>query len=112
MLSKIVGKWKSLIVLMNSKGVPMPTIRDPKTGIGSVSLTLVFVSSIMVIIGLIGKWSKSLGEIDVNSALQFFYASAALYFGRNLKGKGGAEISGPGDQPASAQPDAGRSQDS
>ncbi len=64
-------------------------VKDPKTGMGSVSLTLVFISSIMVILGLVGKWSGRLGTIDINNSLEFFYASSALYFGRNWK-KGGA----------------------
>ena len=99
MLGKVISKWKDIVALMNSKGIPMPTIRDPKTGQGSISCTLVFVSSLMVIIGLMGKWSKYLGDVDISNSLQFFYASAALYFGRNLKQANGGGI---GAAPASA----------
>lgn len=95
MLAQILSKWKVLVNAMNAKGIPMPTVRDPKTGQGSISCTLVFVSSVIVIIGLIGKWSKLLGDIDDSNALQFFYASCALYFGRNLKGKDGSTITDP-----------------
>lgn len=60
-------------------------VRDPKTGKGSVSLTLVFVSSILVIVGLVGKWSGHMGVVDISNALEFFYASSFLYFGRNWR---------------------------
>lgn len=75
-------KWKIVVNRANAVGVPLPTVRDPKSGLGSVSLTLVFISSSLVILGIVGKWSKSLGEIDIRNALEFFYASSALYFGR------------------------------
>jgi hypothetical protein len=87
---RLLGKrLQKLVNVINMYGIPLPMVRDPKTGMGSVSLTLVFISSIMVILGLVGKWSGRLGTIDINNSLEFFYASSALYFGRNWK-KGGA----------------------
>lgn len=85
--SGLLKKWQAFVSKMNTNGIPLPTVRDPKTGIGSVSLTLVFVSSFLVIIGLIGKWSGKLGGIDISNALQFFYAASFLYFGRNINTK-------------------------
>lgn len=73
----------------NVFGINVPTIKDPKTGLGSVSLTLVFISSLLVIIGLVGKWSGLLGIVDIENALEFFYASSALYFGRRWVSKTG-----------------------
>ena len=87
MLSKFLILWRELIRLANTKGIPLPTVRDPKTGIGSVSLTLVVLSSGTVLLGLLGKWSRHLGDVDINNALQFFYASSALYFSRNISTK-------------------------
>lgn len=89
MLKQLYKKLKQFVGILNMYGVPLPMVRDPKTGMGSVSLTLVFISSIMVILGLVGKWSGWLGVIDINNSLEFFYASSFLYFGRNWK-KGGA----------------------
>lgn len=85
MLRELSKKVTDLVKIANMYGIPLPMVRDPKTGIGSVSLTLVFISSIMVILGLVGKWSGRLGTIDIHNALEFFYASSALYFGRNWK---------------------------
>ncbi len=78
-------KWFDFVAKMNSRGVPLPTIRDPKSGKGSVSLTLVFVSFNVVLVGLVGKWAGALGGIDLTQALNLFYACAALYFGRKFQ---------------------------
>jgi hypothetical protein len=66
----------------NLFGLNVPMVKDPKTGTGSVSLTLVFISSALVVVGVVGKWSGFFGIIDIDNALEFFYASSALYFGR------------------------------
>ena len=83
MLNELLNKLKELITSINLNGVPLPLARDPKTKIGSVSLTLVFISSIMVILGLIDKGKLSV--VDIENALEFFYASSFLYFGRNWR---------------------------
>jgi hypothetical protein len=67
---------------MNDKGIPVPLIRD--NGKGSVSLTMLFISFNLVVIGVIGKYSKMLGDVDVSQSLNLMYASAALYFGRKV----------------------------
>jgi hypothetical protein len=85
MLNELYSKVKDLVRNANMIGIPLPMVKDPKTGIGSVSLTLVFISSITVILGLVGKWSGKLGIVDINNALEFFYASSFLYFGRAWK---------------------------
>jgi hypothetical protein len=81
----LTEKWKKFVSDMNAKGVPLPTLRDPKTGIGSVSLTLVFVSFNLCVAGIIGKWAGALGGIDIQAAFQLFMASGALYWGRKLQ---------------------------
>lgn len=85
MLNELFKKLKKLVVLANTYGVPLPLVRDPKTDTGSVSLTLVFVSSVMVILGLISKEGGKLEIVNINHALEFFYASSFLYFGRTWR---------------------------
>ena len=84
MLNDLFEKWKSFASYCNSKGVPVPTIRDPKTGNGSITATLLFISSLAVVIGLAGKWSAKFGTIDMANALQFFGICFAGYLGRKL----------------------------
>lgn len=65
----------------NQEGFPVLLARDPKTGKGSFSATLILLSSILVACAVF-KVSK---EIDGTLAMTFFTASAALYYGRNYK---------------------------
>jgi len=87
-LRELKDKWKEFVGKMNAAGIPVPTVRDPKTGKGSVSLTLVFISFNMVLVGLVGKWAGALGGIDLTQALNLFYACAALYWGRSFSKDG------------------------
>lgn len=85
---EIQKRWSDFVIKMNKMGVPLPTVRDPQTGMGSISLTLVFISFNAVLIGLVGKWAGALGGIDLTQALNLFYACAALYWGRKFQGTG------------------------
>ena len=89
-----MNDWKGFVGRMNQIGVPLPMIRDPKTGRGDVALTLVFLSSIWVQLGLIGKFANTFQGIDISQALNWFYACCALYWARKLNsdGKGKVEL--------------------
>jgi len=78
-------KWSEFVVKMNMAGVPVPTIRDPKTGRGSVSLTLVFISFNFCIAAMVSKWSGAVGSIDSSQALNLFMICAGLYWGRKFQ---------------------------
>lgn len=69
---------KELLISLNKNGIPVPLVRDPKIEMGSVSLTLVFISSIYVQIGLIGKFSHWF-DIDMTSAITWFGLCMGLY---------------------------------
>lgn len=60
-------------------------IRDAKTGLGSVSLTLVFLSFNIWIVSIVGKWSGQLGGINPTETLNMFLICVGLYFGRKLQ---------------------------
>lgn len=81
----LVEKWKELVNKMNSKGIPVPMIRDPKTELGSVSLTLVFLSFNVWLLSVIGKAAGALGGIDQSACLQMFLACAGLYWSRKFQ---------------------------
>lgn len=74
----------TFITKLNSMGIPLPMIRDPKNGLPSVSLTMLFISFNVVLIGLIGKFSKFFDGVDIQQAIYWFGMCAALYFGRKL----------------------------
>lgn len=97
----ILEKWKEFVAKMSARGIPLPMVRDPKTGMGSVSLTMVVVSfglltvSTMLALGLVvSKWAKlyiapeaSLTTLKEAFSMSFQMAgiSIGLYFGRKFQ---------------------------
>lgn len=103
-LKDLKDKWVKFVGDMNAKGIPVPTVRDPKTGFGSISLTLVFISSVIVIAGIIGKSAGMLGGLDMSTAMEFFWTATSLYFGRQFQTKSGLIFGqSAGDQPQEPQ---------
>jgi hypothetical protein len=80
------NKIKQFIVDLNEKGFPLPLLRDPKIDGPSVSLTLMVISFVIAAGGLIGKFTKLTGDIDISGANYLFISTAALYFGRKISG--------------------------
>jgi len=84
----MIDKIKGFISQLNEKGVPLPMLRDPKTGMPSVSLTMLFISFNVVLIGLMGKLAGFFGGVDVQQAIYWNVLTSSLYFGRTLSYKG------------------------
>jgi hypothetical protein len=83
-VKKLKELQKNLVDWCTKKGVPVPVLRDPVSQQPSASFTLLVVSSGLVIFGLLNKVAKLVDGVDIDNALQFFYACAGLYFGRKL----------------------------
>ena len=99
-------KWLKFVGELNSRGIPLPLCRDPKTGRGDVALTLVVISSIWLQIGLVGKWSSYLDGINMNEAMEFFAMSCSLYWARKLGANGDGKIElGDVDKPKDKKDD-------
>lgn len=73
--------WQSVVNAANSKGIPIPLVRYK--GEGNPALTVFLVASILVTVGIVGKWAGHLGGIDMSNAMQFFNASSILFFGHS-----------------------------
>lgn len=74
-------------------------IRDPKTSLGSVSLTLVFMSSIYVQLALLNTFAQMFQGVDIVNALYWHGMSLALYFGRSFNKEGGISLEkDPGEE--------------
>ena len=85
----ILEKIQEYLKDKNTNGIYVPMIRDPKTGSGSVSLTLVFISFNVNILGLIGRATKFLDGVSLEGANTLFLICVSLYFGRKLQTKVG-----------------------
>lgn len=81
-------KIKQFISKMNEKGIPVPMIRDPKTGIGSVTLTLVFISANVVLVSLLNSFANIFKGVDVANSLAWFSICLASYLGRKMQKDG------------------------
>ena len=77
-------KLKELFRKMNEFGIPLPQLRDPKTGRSSVTMTMMVISFNIVAIGLIGKYAKGL-DIDMSQAMYLFLTTSGLYLGRKMQ---------------------------
>lgn len=84
-LDELKTKLLNAVRGLNERGFPTPLIRDPKSGKGSVSLTLVFISFNVCVIAMVGKWSGKLGGVDPSQALNLFMVCAGLYWGRKFQ---------------------------
>lgn len=83
-MKKIKKLQDKLVEFCTKKGIPVPVIRDPVSQQPSASFTLLVISAGLVIFGLLNKVAKLVDGVDIENALQFFYACAGLYFGRKL----------------------------
>ena len=101
-------KWiKDAIEYFNTKGVPIPILRD-STAKPSVSLTLLVVSSVFVMLGLLSLTVKEL-QINFWEALAWHVTSAVLYYNRGAKiSKDGFELSSSKDEDGKEGIDSGR----
>jgi hypothetical protein len=86
-------KIKEFFRRANDYGIPIPMLRDPESDRASVSLTMVFISFNVVLVGLIGKASGFLGGINLEQAIYWFMVCCGLYFGRKVtSGKDGTNL--------------------
>jgi hypothetical protein len=78
--NKLLNKIKEL----QESGVPLLFFRDPRTKLPSVSLTMMLISFLLVLVGLINKWAQLVQGIELNNAMELLYVTSGLYFGRAI----------------------------
>lgn len=86
MLKIIMERLRALILKMNELGIPIPVMRDPATGKGSVTLTMTFISFNTALLGQAGKLAGLLGGIDLSQANYLFLMCLGAYLGRRMQG--------------------------
>lgn len=83
----MVEQLKKLLKDLQEKGLPIVVLRDNLTGKPSITYSFFVISGILVMLGLIGKFAKVSGGIDMDNALNFFYGCGAMYIGRKITNK-------------------------
>jgi len=84
----VVVHLKGWVGSLNALGVPLPMVRDPKTGSGSVTLTMTVMSFTACLMGQIGKISNLLGNVDLSQANYLFLMCLGAYLGRRMQDRG------------------------
>lgn len=96
-LGILVNKLKEFAIATNTKGIPMPLLRDPHSQKGSYTLTMFFISFNVALIALIGKLANYLGSVDYNNVLWLLGITGGFYLGRGVRGDGKSlEVQGVG----------------
>ena len=80
----MIDKIKEFMKKLNEKGIGVPMIRDPKSQMPSVSLTMMIISFNVVLVGLAGNASGYFGGINIEQAMYLLITTSSLYFGRTL----------------------------
>lgn len=83
----MVSRISEIIKDLQEKGLPIIILRDPMTKNPSITFSFFVISGTLVILGLIGKFAKVSGGIDMDNALNFFYGCGAMYIGRKITSK-------------------------
>lgn len=97
----LVEYWKVFVEKANSIGVPLPMVRDPKIGKGSITATLVVISSCLCIISIVMMMAVFISKITTfftlndttvntmkeafSSSIQLFIVSLGGYLGRKMQ---------------------------
>lgn len=117
-ISELKNKWFAFVERMNKYGVPVPTVRDPSTGKGSITAALVVFSAGMfgfcimfMLAASVAKWAgafvmtaEALLQVKTAADYSFQFLLAALggYLGRHLQK--GESIDEALQQPKSSPP--------
>ncbi len=100
-LSSFKNKWVEFVNKMNKYGIPVPTVRDPRTGKGSITAALVVFSAglfgfciLFMLAASVAKWAgafvmttEALLQVKTAADYSFQFLLAALggYLGRHLQ---------------------------
>lgn len=113
-LNDFKDKWISFVNRMNKYGVPVPVVRDPRTGKGSITAALVVFSAglfgfciLFMIASTVAKWAGLFAMTDLAIAqvktaadysFQFLLAALGGYLGRHLQKGESIDESNPPSQ--------------
>lgn len=84
----MLEKIKNWLLSANAQGIPLPLLKDLKSGTGSYTLTMYFITFNLAVFTLLGKVTKLVGDVDYNNVLWLYGMSASIYLGRKYQKKG------------------------
>lgn len=118
--TNLVQKWKEIVDKANASGIPLPMVRDPKTKMGSVTATLVVMSSGLCAISILMMMAVFVSKMTAfftlndttfgimkeafSSSMQFFIAALGAYLGRKMQKNGNQVTMEKDDDPKPPAP--------
>lgn len=91
----MIEKIKNWMNKANSEGIPLPMLKDPKTGKGSITMTMFWISFNIAILTLAGKVVKITGDIEYSNVLWLLGLTGGMYLGRKFQtSKDGVNVEG------------------
>lgn len=85
---KLVNRLSKLFNNYNRNGIPVPMVRDPATGVGSITATMAVVAFGVAVLLLAGKAATYFGEVDYNNVIWLLGVSVGAYLGRRFQKNG------------------------
>lgn len=83
----LIEKVKQVLSDANQSGVPVPTVRDPQTGKGSFTATMLVISFGASVLLLLGKITHYVGDVEYANVLWLLGISLSAYLGRKFQTK-------------------------
>lgn len=80
----MIEKLRKFARFLNEKGIALPLLRDPRTGVSSITLTMMVVSFLFCLMGLLQKLNSTDLDVDMSQALTLLGITSTLYLGRKL----------------------------
>jgi hypothetical protein len=81
----VFEQLKQIFLQANSEGIPLPLLRDNKTGKGSYTLTMFWMSFNLSILLLAGKITKLVGDVEYSNVLWLLGITGGMYLGRRTQ---------------------------
>ena len=119
-IQQLTDNWQAFVDNMNSKGIPIPMARDPKTGVGSLTTSLVVFSAGLCGLAIIFMLSTSVAKLTTNftlnsetalqikqafdSSFQFLIVALSAYLGRKFQRDSKGELTTEGKSEGDSGP--------
>lgn len=83
-MNNVIEKLKEQVQKMNSLGIPVPLFRDSLTGKPSITFTFFYFSSVIAILGVLGRVAKLVSSVDSDAAKELVIVFGCFYLGRAI----------------------------
>lgn len=81
----ILEKLRQFVNWMHDRGIPLPLLRDSGRDAPSISYTMMVISFLFCLLGLLQKLNSTDLDVDMSQALVLLGITTSLYYGRKAQ---------------------------